>query len=234
MATKPKRVTYDDTIDDNADYLVPLQDEPKPSRSSRSKPPEKPLKPTRPGGCYGSTYFLISLILYAGVPFAQFIIGLIYINRCTVQQFTPIYMILSGIFGIAFFIVALVIYITIRKHVSLSRYVGASRRPASMRILSPIFTILFLFVLGWWIAGQVVVFQVKLHVDLTFSDLPEYCHPTLYKAAYILIFIDYLIGSIVILFCILYCAIPYDDDDDEEEEIPKKKRQHSSTRHSRK
>ena len=229
MATKPKRVTYDDTIDDNTDYLVPLQDEPKPSRS---KPREKPLKPIRPGGCYGSAYFLISVILYAGVPIAQFIIGLIYINRCTVQQFTPIYMILSGIFGIAFFIVALVIYITIQKQISVSRYVGASRRPASLRILAPVFTILLLFVLGWWIAGQVVVFQVKLHVDLTYPELPEYCHPALYKAAYILIFIDYLIGFIVILFCILYCVIPYDEDD--EEEVPRKKRQRSSTRHSRK
>lgn len=224
MATKPKRVTYDDTIDDNADYLVPLQDEPKPSRSNRRPPPpKKPLKPIRPGGCYGSCYFLTSIILYASVPIVQFIIGLIYINRCTVQQFTPIYMILSGIFGIAFFVVALIIYINIRRQISLSRYVGASNRPASLRILVPVFIILLLFVLGWWIAGQVVVFQVKLRVDLTFPDLPEYCHPTLYQAAYTLIFIDYLIGFIVIIFIILYCAIPYDDDDDEEEIVRKKR-----------
>lgn len=230
MATKPKRVTYDDAIDDNADYLVPLQEEPQPSRSTRPKSSEKVNSLPPPGGVYGSLYYLISVLLYAGVPIAQFVIGLIYINRCTVQQFIPIYMILSGIFGIAFFIVGLVIYKTVIQDLSSSTYLGTRRRPAAMRYLHPIFILLLLFVIGWWIAGQVVVFQVKLRVDLINVDLPEYCHVHLYKAAYILIFVDYLLAFIVIILMIMYRKFPPDDI----EEIEKKKRSRSSTRHSRK
>ena len=229
MATKPKRVTYDDTIDDNADYLVPLQDERQPSRSSRSKSSEKTPPASPPGGVYGSLNFLISVLLYAGVPIAQFVIGLIYINRCTIQQFIPIYMILSGIFGIAFFIVGLVIYkIVLADIASSPTYLGTRRRPAAMRILHPVFLLLLLFVIGWWLAGQVVVFQVKLRVDLIDPDLPEYCHPNLYKAAYILIFVDYLLAFIAVILLILYRVTPPDDAED----IQKKKR--PATHHSRK
>ncbi|CAF1270058.1 unnamed protein product, partial [Rotaria sordida] len=60
--------------------------------------------------------------------------------------------------------------------------------------------ILFLCVIGWFIAGQVIVFEVKLRVELFDPDLPEYCNKHLYKAAYVLIFVDYLIILFVVIF----------------------------------
>jgi uncharacterized membrane protein len=199
MATKPKRVTYNDPVDDNADYLVPLQDDPHsvvPPRLKSSK------KPAPSPGKFGSINFLITILLYAGVPISQFVIGLIYINRCTIQQFISTYMILSGLFGIAFVIVSLIIYKKVNEQTS-SSYDNSRGKPMSLKILIPIFVLLLLFVIAWFFAGQVVVFQVKTRVEFFDSTLPEYCHGNLYKAAYILIFVDYLIFLIAIILYIL-------------------------------
>ena len=201
MAAKPKKVTYNDPIDDNADYLVPLQEDPhsaappRPKTSKRSAPPP---------GWLASIYFLITMLLYAGVPISQFVIGLIYINRCTIQQFISTYMILSGIFGIAFVIVGIIIYKKVNEEASASSSYGHSiGRPKSLKFLIPILVVLFLFTIAWFITGQVVVFEVKLRVEFFDSTLPEYCHGNLYKPAYILIFVDYLLFLIsAILFAL--------------------------------
>jgi len=82
---------------------VPLQD------FSNRPQVLKPVAPKPPTGVFASIFFLITLLLYGGVPISQFVIGLIYVNQCTVRQFISIYMILSGIFGIAFVVVDLLI-----------------------------------------------------------------------------------------------------------------------------
>jgi len=224
MATKPKRVTYDDPVDDNADYLVPLQDDPNSLVSTRPKSSKKE-KPSP--GIFGSINFLITLLLYAGVPISQLVIGLIYINRCTIQQFISTYMILSGLFGIAFVIVGLIIYQKVTKQIpSLSSYDGPKGKPMSLKILIPIFVILLLSVIAWFFVAQVVVFEVKLRVEFFDSTLPEYCHGNLYKAAYILIFVDYLIFLISIILIILGRQSPAEEDN--------KKKTNRPTRSTRK
>ena len=206
MSTKPKKVTYKDPAEDNADYLVPLQYETTITLPSRTKSTDKPAPQ---GGLFGSIYLPITLLLYAGVPISQFVIGFIYIGQCTVRQFIPIYMILSGFFGIAFVVVGLLIYMQIRKQAAASVSFDAPRANTTLlRILIPIFILLFLFVIGWWVAGQVIVFEVKFIVEFFDPVLPEYCHGNLYKPAYILIFVDYIILLIGILLCVVSCVVP--------------------------
>ena len=60
-------------------------------------------------------------------------------------------------------------------------------------------------------AGQVFIFEVKLRVEFFDSTLPEYCHKNLYKAAYIIIFIDYLIFLLAIILNVLSYVAPPDD-----------------------
>ncbi|CAF0976516.1 unnamed protein product [Rotaria sordida] len=202
MSTKTKKVTYRDPTEENADYLIPSPDNSNlPLSSNQMKSSEKSSYKC-PVGYYGSIYFPISLALYASVPVTQFLIGFIYIGQCTIRQFIFVYMILSGAFGIALVVVGLIIYYvkkTIKKPSSLS-YDNSKSNPMILKILIPIFIILFLCVIGWFIAGQVIVFEVKLRVELFDPDLPEYCNKHLYKAAYILIFVDYLIILFVVIF----------------------------------
>ncbi|CAF3703718.1 unnamed protein product [Rotaria sp. Silwood1] len=195
------------------------------SSSNRTKLSEKSPRKS-PVGYYGSIYFLISILLYASVPISQFVIGFIYIGKCTIRQFIFVYMILSGTFGIAFVAVGLIIYLkTIKKSPSSSDDTSNSK-PMILKILISIFIVLFLFVIGWFIAGQVIVFEVKTRVELFDPDLPEYCHRHLYKAAYVLIFVDYLI----ILFAIIFGILSGMSSPDETKKKTKPKGPSSSTR----
>ena len=197
MSTKPKRVVINDQIDENTDYLVPLQD------FSNRPQVLKPVAPKPPTGVFASIFFLITLLLYGGVPISQFVIGLIYVNQCTVRQFISIYMILSGIFGIAFVVVGLLIYQDLNSSSTTYSYDDRPIRSKKVKILLPIFIVLLLFVIGWFFAGQAIVFEVKLRVEFFDPVLPEYCHGNLYKAAYILIFVDYIIFIIAIILNVL-------------------------------
>lgn len=206
MSTKPKRVVINDIIDENTDYLVPLQDFS--NRSQVIKPSTEPS----PTGVFSSIFLPITLLLYAGVPISQFVIGLIYINQCTVRQFISTYMILSGLCGITFVIVGLLIFRDLTQPTTTTKttlpYDNKSTHSRKVKILIPIFIILLLSVIGWFFAGQFIVFEVKLRVEFFDPVLPEYCHGNLYKAAYILIFVDYLIFLIGIILNVLGRSAP--------------------------
>jgi hypothetical protein len=210
MSSTTKKVTYKHPIDENADYLVPLQYEykssiPRPLKYSENSPSTSPPPPTV---FFGSTYLPVSLLLYVGIPISQCVIGFAYIGQCPVQQIIVAWMIVSGIFGILLVIIGIVIHIQIRKQPS---YDKSQSYPTSIRILIPTFILILLFNIAWFFAGQVFVFEVKLRVEFFDSTLPEYCHQNLYKAAYILIFIDYLIFLLAIILNVLSYVAPPDD-----------------------
>ena len=205
MTSKSKKVTYEESTD----YLEPLQNDlessthPLPSsRKSKTK------KPSIPISYYASKYFLVSILLYVSVPITQFVVGIIYVGQCPFLPFLPIYMILSGIFGIAFVIVGVIIYVQWR------RFTFSYERPSTfVRTLKPILIFLFLFVLGWWTTGHVLVFEIKTRVDLTFPVLPEYCQMHLYKAAYVLVFINHLLITTAIILAIVKRIVGSDSSD---------------------
>lgn len=217
-SSKSKQVSYEESTD----YLEPLQYDDHPSSSSAphvvpSKKVSTEKKSSSPISYYASIYFLISILLYASVPITQFIMGIIYIGQCPIRQFLPIYMILSGIFGIAFVLVGILVYFLWR------RYTYSYERPSLLvRTLKPILIFLFLFVLGWWIAGQVLVFEIKTRVDVVFPVLPEYCQVHLYKAAYVLIFVDYIVITLVIILAIVNRILGSDKPNDSKKKKTKR------------
>lgn len=209
-----KKVTYQQSIDENADYLVPLRYDHAPSNPTRLKVLEDidslPSPPSN--GFFASIYLPISLLLYVGIPISQLVIGLIYIGQCPVQYLIVIWMIVSGIAGIVLVILGLIIHVRVRRReIFLSSYDESQSYPILLRICIPTFLILFLFIIAWFFAGQVFVFEVKLRVEFFDPTLPDYCHGNLYKAAYILIFIDYLLFLLALILNVLSYVVPPDD-----------------------
>lgn len=214
MSTKSKRVTYQESIDENTDYLVPLRYDHAPSNPTQLKVLEDIVSlPSPPSnGFFASIYLPISLLLYVGIPISQLAIGLIYIGQCPVQDLIVVWMIVSGVAGILFVLLGLIIHVRVRRReIFLSSYDESQSYPILLRILLPSFLILFLFIIAWFFAGQVFVFEVKLHVEFFDPTLPDYCHGSLYKAAYILIFIDYLIFLLALILNVLSYVVPPDD-----------------------
>jgi hypothetical protein len=215
MSSKSKKVTYKNPIDENADYLVPLQYDYNSSRPIQSKSENiSSPSPPSPSGFFGSTYLPVSLLLYVAIPISQLIIGLIYIGQCPIQDLIDTWMIVSGFSGILLVIIGVIIHIKIRKQsLLLSPYDDSQSYSLIIRILIPIFIVILLFIVAWFFAGQVFVFEVKLRVELFDPTLPEYCHANLYKAAYILIFISYLIFLLAIILNVLTYVVGPDDND---------------------
>ena len=214
MSTKSKRVTYQQSIDENTDYLVPLRYDPTPSNPTQLKVLEDIVSlPSLPSnGFFASIYLPISLLLYVGIPISQLVIGLIYIGQCPVQDLIVVWMIVSGVAGILFVLLGLIIHVRVRRReIFISSYDESQSYPILLRILIPTFLILFLFIIAWFFAGQVFVFEVKLRVEFFDPTLPDYCHGNLYKAAYILIFIDYLIFLLALILNVLSYVVPPDD-----------------------
>jgi hypothetical protein len=204
MSSKNKKVTYKHPIDENVDYLVPLQY----PIQSRVLETISPL----PIGFFESVYFPISILIYLPIPLSQLIIGLIYIGQCPIQDLIVVWMIVSGVSGILLVLIGVIIHIQVRKHsIRLSPYDDPQSYSLLIRILIPCFVIMFIFVVAWFFAGQVFIFEVKLRVEFFDSTLPEYCHGILYRAAYVLIFIDYLVFLLAIILNVLTYVAPADD-----------------------
>ena len=217
MSSSHKKVTYKYPIDENTDYLVPLQ-------YDYHAPPSPESTDKAAVGVLASVYFPVSLVLYVGIAIAQLVIGLIYIGRCPVQEMIAVWMIVSGLSGILLLIIGLVMHVQMRKHPLPSFiYASSPRYPLGVRILLPILIFLLLFVAAWFIAGQVFVFGVKLSVEFFDPVLPEYCHANLYKAAYIIIFIDYFVFFLGIMLNVVSCVVPQDGSDDDSKGQKKKK-----------
>lgn len=234
MSSKNKRVTYKHPIDENNDYLIPLNQDnnsfiPITLKLSENSSSTLPLpastsahNPPQPNGFFNSIYFPISLLIFVMIPIAQIVIGFIYIGQCPVQQMIVVWMIVSGITGILLTVTGIIIHVQARKQpLSLLSCDSSQSNPLIIRILMPSFVLILLFVIIWFFIGQVLVFEVKLRVEFFDPTLPEYCHGNLYKAAYILIFIDYIIFLLVIILNVLsYVAPPEESISDQNEKKP--------------
>lgn len=220
MASKTRKVSYQHPPDKHADYMIPLQSDhnilvytkPKSSENTSSISSSATTVPS--GGFFTSVYFPLSLLLYVSIPVTQLVIGFIYIGQCPVQQMIVVWMIIAGTFGLILVASGLIIHVYIhRQSLSLSPYNDLQSYPLIIRILIPVFILVLLFTVVWFFVGQVFIFEVKLRVEFYDATLPEYCHGVLYKTAYILIFIDYLIFLLVIILNVLSYVSPPDDND---------------------
>lgn len=196
--TKLKKVRYETAIDDNNDYLVPLQYDERivPLTSSSNSPSVWTSALT-------SINLPISLFFLVGIGLCQLIMGLVYFGQCSVQPLIIVWMIVSGCSSIIIFLLSVFLHFRLKQ----------TQHSFSIDILLILFNFiaLVLFFIGWFFAGQVFVFEVKLRVEFFDRSLPEYCNSTLYKGAYISIFIEYLIILFVIILNLLSCITPAND-----------------------
>ncbi|CAF3096038.1 unnamed protein product [Rotaria socialis] len=225
MPSKSRKVTYQHSTDQNTDYLIPLKSDCNSLIPTKLKLPENTVSaaPPRPNGFFTSMYFPISLVIYIIIPITQLVVGFIYVGQCPVQQMIVVWMVVSGFFGISLAVIGMIIHIQSRKQsLALSPYDNYQLYPLIIRVLIPAFILILLFIIIWFFVGQVLIFEVKLRVEFFDPSLPEYCHANLYKTAYILIFIDYLIFLLVIILNVLsYVAPPGESDSSKSHEKSK-------------
>ncbi|CAF1313604.1 unnamed protein product [Rotaria magnacalcarata] len=216
MSSKSGKVSYQYPTDKNTDYLIPLKSDCNSLIPTKLQLPENTVSsdPPRPNGFFTSMYFPISLAIYITIPMTQLIVGLVYVGQCPVQQMIVVWMVVSGFFGISLAVIGMIIHTKSRKQsLSLSPYDDHQLYPLIIRVLIPAFILILLFTIIWFFVGQVLIFEVKLRVEFFDPSLPEYCHANLYKTAYILIFINYLIFLLVIILNVLSYVAPPDESD---------------------
>ena len=126
---------------------------------------------------------LITVILTGIIFILQFIIGIVFYDRCPVQPLVPIYDIVAGsigiiIIGLACLLIAL-----------MSSYVYSKKCSTWFLIFLLVMLVLFEFV--WGIVGGVYMSPLRENNITQFedSDLPTYCHPVLYWISFIILII---------------------------------------------
>ncbi|KAM3590646.1 uncharacterized protein V6R79_013652 [Siganus canaliculatus] len=136
-------------------------------------------------------------ILLFVLPISQIIIGALYHNECPKQRMIPIFLEVLGIYSLP--LVVNVIFPSL------------IREPMRIYVMS----INFLFVLGWFIAGNVWTFQIfQPNYDETTTDVDPYCNQILYMSSVVFIGLNYGLMLIIIMFsCCYWCQRRHDDEE---------------------
>lgn len=147
----------------------------------------------------------ILLIIYSALPLVQLIIGIINQNSCPIQPLIPIWLCVSGIFGICIAILKaignIIIFIKKRKVDNINNDDQAIKSPICLSIIS---FLLFLFLLIWFFIGKYLVLTIYNQVDYTNNNSSNYCN----KFTYLLAFWSILITDLFIaIFSICGCCI---------------------------
>jgi len=126
----------------------------------------------------------------------QLIVGWRYANECPVSWRIPHYLVVAGTLGLIVVILTIVqgllaLYI---KNKELDPNLPAAGLAAACGVcsISIILAFLFIFLIGWFIAGCIWVSRPWSKVQYRNTDQSDYCHPILYRFAYWLLFISIL------------------------------------------
>ncbi|XP_041842617.1 transmembrane protein 272-like [Melanotaenia boesemani] len=151
-----------------------------------------------------------SKLAFCILPIAQIAIGSVYLNDCPRQQYIPIYLIVSGVFGLILGVLSCL---------------PCAQEPedGTVNLLSRICTawnsLTSFFLFCWFITGNVWIYSIyEPNYNKTATDVNLYCNKTLYLFAfwtttlvYILLGLFLVIGCCV-LFC--FCLCGHADPDD--------------------
>ncbi|XP_060078455.1 transmembrane protein 272-like [Ylistrum balloti] len=139
----------------------------------------------------GSLLFLICIVISLAFPLAKIAIGSLYFYDCPAQRLIPIYLIVAGVFGTL-------------KGIELIGQNVESRKDQSNRAdenpTNPADGILNLFLLAWFICGNVWVYGLKDEWVSSPSTAGNYCNPTLFYFSFWSITLIYISFGIVCLF----------------------------------
>lgn len=127
-----------------------------------------------------SNIFLICLVL-------EIIIGWNYADECPVHWRIPHYLVVAGTVGLIG--VALIIV----QNLLTLHFSSKPNNPSFIFVcgslgLTAVCIFLFLFSIGWFIAGCIWVFRVWNKVQYQTRKRSDYCHSTLYRFAFWLLF----------------------------------------------
>jgi len=142
--------------------------------------------------------FLVLLGLCSFVPLLMVIIGSIYAHDCPAQNFIPIYLIVGGVVGLVKIFSSL--------YYRWKYWKKGNPRPETMNP-SPLDGLLNLFLLGWFIAGCVIVFGIYTP---EFNDnlAANYCHYVVYWFAFIVLVMELIfLLTMGFLLCCCGCLI---------------------------
>ncbi|CAF1001005.1 unnamed protein product [Rotaria sordida] len=118
---------------------------------------------------------LIALFVFVGIPLVQIIIGSLYKDKCPVNPYIPIYLIVTGAATLTV-LPTLILGVTVKK-LSFLLY------------LNMVFALLMF---GWFITGTVWVIQSQNKVQFYNPNLRStYCHNSVFSIARTLSFLNY-------------------------------------------
>lgn len=146
---------------------------------------------------YNSKLHIIMIIVELVVSCVELGHGIRYNNQCPIQQMIGPFLITHGAVTVLFAFMIILAMIDARVV-----YVRGDKRKArlAMFIIFFIIVLLNIFFFAWFIAGNVWVFGAKTNgVQGTDSTLSTYCQPDLYRAAFVLIIVRYIIIPIIII-----------------------------------
>ncbi|KAL6118539.1 uncharacterized protein ACO6RY_03325 [Pungitius sinensis] len=148
------------------------------------------------------------------LPVAQIAIGAVHLEDCPLQRYIPIYLIVSGVFGL---VLAGLSCLPCTKSPDGGTEDGPSTPLSRLCVAWNSLTSLFLFC--WFIAGNVWIYSIYEPNYTRNSTNPQpYCDKTLYLFAfwtttliYILLGL-FLLGGCCVLFCFFLCGRADPDD----------------------
>jgi amino acid transporter len=155
---------------------------------------------------YRANFHLITIPIIAILAIIHLIYGIEYLGQCTIQPMINIYMIVNA--SVALFIILLalsgvIIVRCIYPNLEEENHKMIARRLILIVVILTL--IVLLFSLAWLVAGSVWIFGAKSN-GVQGSDpmaTTTYCQSNLYRAAFTLVIVNYIVHGLIILMIIM-------------------------------
>jgi amino acid transporter len=155
---------------------------------------------------YRANFHLITIPIIAILAIIHLIYGIEYLGQCTIQPMINIYMIVNA--SVALFIILLalsgvIIVRCIYPNLEEENHKMIARRLILIVVILTL--IVLLFSLAWLVVGSVWIFGAKSN-GVQGSDpmaTTTYCQSNLYRAAFTLVIVNYIVHGLIILMIIM-------------------------------
>eukprot|EP00794_Sanderia_malayensis_P011034 gene11034-12199_t len=154
---------------------------------------------------FGTIGFIICMALFLAIPIASIVIGAKGLNKCTIEKYIPIYLVVMGAFGLLRNLMTLCGKGKERHQKDRGEDVdepGKGRRGCE--------GVIDCFIFAWFICGNVWIYKnyVPNYGDV---NSPQYCDQTLYLFAFWLTTATYIVMGAVCVCgcCIAVCAAAF-------------------------
>jgi hypothetical protein len=145
----------------------------------------------------GSVLITIMFAISAALPAVMIVIGAIYINDCPINNKIPIWLVVSGAFGLLSAIIR-------TSSNCYTLYKKRNDENYEMHKKSCLTAAIEFFLFAWFICGNVWVYSVKNVVIDDPTMTGTYCHPTCYYFAFWIITVTWIFMG---LLCCCCCCI---------------------------